>query len=64
MVTVTVWGLVRTFGAAADENEWIRECRKHDIPFFFRQWDGVRKDLTGRQLNGKTYDDMPARVAA
>jgi len=27
---------------------------------FFKQWGGVRKDLTGRMLNGLTYDEMPA----
>jgi protein gp37 len=47
---------------------WVREifraCRKHDVPFFFKQWGGVRKHITGRQLNGKTYDEMPQRVAA
>ncbi len=26
---------------------------------FFKQWGGVRKDRTGRQLNGRTYDEMP-----
>jgi protein gp37 len=48
--------------------EWVREifraCRKHDVPFFFKQWGGVRKHITGRQLNGKTYDEMPHRIAA
>jgi len=48
--------------------EWVREifraCRKADVPFFFKQWGGVRKDLTGRKLGGRTYDEMPARVAA
>jgi len=48
--------------------EWVREifraCRKADVPFFFKQWGGVRKDLTGRQLGGRTYDEMPARIAA
>jgi protein gp37 len=48
--------------------EWVREifraCRKHDVPFFFKQWGGVRKHITGRQLNGKTYDEMPQRIAA
>jgi protein gp37 len=50
------------------ELEWVREifraCRKDRVPFFFKQWGGVRKHLTGRRLNGKTYDDMPGRVAA
>lgn len=48
--------------------EWVREifraCRKADVPFFFKQWGGVRKDLTGRKLGGRTYDEMPARIAA
>lgn len=48
--------------------EWIREifraCRKQKVPFFFKQWGGVRKDLTGRTLRGKTYDEMPKAVAA
>ncbi|HEY5991929.1 MAG TPA: phage Gp37/Gp68 family protein [Candidatus Udaeobacter sp.] len=56
------------WGARPMKIEWIREifkaCRKHDIPFFFKQWGGVRKHITGRLLNGKTYDDMPARAAA
>ncbi len=48
--------------------EWVREifreCRKQKVPFFFKQWGGVRKDLTGRLLGGRTYDEMPERVAA
>jgi protein gp37 len=50
------------------QTEWVREifraCRKQNVPFFFKQWGGVRKDLTGRLLRGKTYDEMPQRVAA
>jgi protein gp37 len=48
--------------------EWVREifraCRKQHVPFFFKQWGGVRKDRTGRLLRGRTYDEMPERVAA
>jgi protein gp37 len=48
--------------------QWVREifraCRKQKVPFFFKQWGGVRKDLTGRLLRGRTYDEMPFRVAA
>lgn len=55
-------------GARPMKIEWVREifraCRKQDIPFFFKQWGGVRKDLTGRLLRGKTYDEMPHAVAA
>jgi protein gp37 len=50
------------------QTEWVREifraCRRADVPFFFKQWGGVRKHITGRRLNGKTYDEMPERVAA
>jgi protein gp37 len=43
--------------------EWVesihRQCRRSDVPFFFKQWGGVRKDTTGRELHGRTYDEMP-----
>ena len=32
------------------------------VPFFFKQWGGVRKSVTGRKLDGRTYDEFPARV--
>src|SRR3990170_4375533 len=45
------------------KKEWavsiLRQCRKARVPFFFKQWGGVRKDLTGRKLNGRTYDEIP-----
>jgi protein gp37 len=48
------------------KKEWVesilRQCRSADVPFFFKQWGGVRKDLTGRKLRGRTYDEMPKRV--
>ena len=56
------------WGARPMRIEWIREifraCRQQKVPFFFKQWGGVRKDLTGRLLRGKTYDEMPKAVAA
>ncbi|MBI4789856.1 MAG: phage Gp37/Gp68 family protein [Chloroflexi bacterium] len=43
--------------------EWVDsillQCRELGIAFFFKQWGGVRKDLTGRDLHGRTYDEMP-----
>jgi protein gp37 len=43
--------------------EWVesihRQCRRNNVPFFFKQWGGVRKDMTGRTLHGRTYDEMP-----
>lgn len=50
------------------KKEWassiLRQCRSARVPFFFKQWGGVRKDLTGRTLNGRTYDEMPVGLAA
>ena len=44
--------------------DWIidleGECRRQGVPFFFKQWGGVRKHATGRTLNGRTYDAFPA----
>lgn len=51
-------------GARPMRPEWVesihRQCRRKNVPFFFKQWGGVRKDLTGRQLHGRTYDEMPS----
>lgn len=34
-------------------------CQQAQVPFFFKQWGGVRKDLTGRTLEGRIYDEYP-----
>jgi protein gp37 len=36
-----------------------RQCRQQNVPFFFKQWGGVRKSKNGRILDGRTYDEMP-----
>jgi len=45
------------------KKEWVLsikdQCKKAGSAFYFKQWGGVRKDLTGRELDGRTYDDMP-----
>jgi protein gp37 len=50
-------------GARPMNVEWVRTifrvCRAHDAAFFFKQWGGVQKHLTGRELRGKIYDEMP-----
>ena len=42
---------------------WITEvrdqCLAANVPFFFKQWGGVRKKTTGRLLEGRTWDEMP-----
>ena len=35
------------------------QCLAANIPFFFKQWGGLRKKRTGRVLQGRTWDDMP-----
>jgi protein gp37 len=53
-------------GARPMEKEWVislrRQCQRTKIPFFFKQWGGVRKSVAGRRLEGKTHDDFPSRV--
>lgn len=44
--------------AWVDEIE--RMCRRAGTAFFFKQWGGRNKKATGRMLNGRTYDEMPA----
>jgi protein gp37 len=50
-------------GARPMERAWVanirRQCRVAKIPFFFKQWGGVRKSKTGRELDGRTYDEFP-----
>ncbi len=52
-------------GARPMAKEWVLSirdlCRKAQVPFFFKQWGGVRKSETGRTLNGKTYSEFPPR---
>jgi len=37
------------------------QCKATGVPFFFKQWGGVRKAEAGRLLEGRTYDEMPER---
>ena len=54
-------------GARPMEREWVidirRQCRAARVAFFFKQWGGVNKKKTGRVLDGRTYDEMPATAA-
>ncbi len=49
--------------ARAMQAEWVdsihRQCIRSKVAFFFKQWGGVRKDKTGRELHGRTYDEKP-----
>jgi len=50
--------------ARATEKSWVTEirdqCKAAGVPFFFKQWGGVNKKKAGRQLDGRTWDEMPA----
>jgi protein gp37 len=45
------------------EESWVLEikaqCESAGVPFFFKQWGGIRKHKTGRTLLGRTWDEMP-----
>jgi protein gp37 len=42
---------------------WVRnvreQCTRAGVPFFFKQWGGVHKSRRGRELDGRTWDEMP-----
>ena len=54
-------------GARPMTKEWVisirRQCRDQRVPFFFKQWGGVRKKQNGRLLDNRTYDEYPSRVS-
>lgn len=47
--------------------EWVTsirdQCQRANVPFFFKQWGGSRKKKSGRQLEGRTWDEMPVVAA-
>ncbi len=52
-------------GARPVQKEWLLSlrdrCAAARVPFFFKQWGGTRKKLAGRELDGRTYDEVPVR---
>ena len=49
------------------ESVWVdeikRQCRKSGTSFFFKQWGGTNKKLSGRKFRGRTWDEYPAVAA-
>jgi protein gp37 len=45
---------------------WGRElrdrCAAAGVSFFFKQWGGRTPKAGGRELDGRTWDDMPQRA--
>lgn len=50
-------------GARPIQESWVRDirdqCLDANIPFFFKQWGGTNKKKSGRELDGKTWDELP-----
>jgi len=50
-------------GARPMKREWVRtlrdRCQREAVPFFFKQWGGVRKADAGRRLDGRIYSEFP-----
>jgi protein gp37 len=44
--------------------EWLRQlrdqCKDEDVAYFFKQWGGARPKTGGRDLDGRTWDEMPS----
>lgn len=49
------------------EKGWVEEirraCRASGTAFFFKQWGGKNKALTGRKLDGRTWDEFPTTAS-
>jgi protein gp37 len=49
------------------KENWVldiqRQCLDARVAFFFKRWGGVNKKKAGRELSGRTYDEMPATRA-
>ncbi|MBX3383121.1 MAG: phage Gp37/Gp68 family protein [Phycisphaeraceae bacterium] len=50
-------------GARPMAREWVEgirdQCLEADVAFFFKQWGGVQKSRTGREIDGRTWDELP-----
>jgi len=50
-------------GARPIQESWVLDirdqCLDANIPFFFKQWGGTNKKKSGRELDGKTWDELP-----
>jgi protein gp37 len=53
-------------GARPMEADWVRDVRDQcvgaGVAFFFKQWGGRTPKAGGRELDGRTWDEMPERV--
>jgi protein gp37 len=52
-------------GARPMDREWVvairEQCKRANVPFFFKQWGGVQKSKTGREIDGKVFNGFPPK---
>lgn len=50
-------------GSRPMDLSWVLEirdqCQATNTPFFFKQWGGTNKKKAGRELDGRTWDELP-----
>jgi protein gp37 len=53
-------------GARFMSPSWVTkvrdQCLVAGVPFFFKQWGGVNKKKAGRNLDGRTWNEMPLKM--
>lgn len=53
-------------GARPMDADWVTEirdqCVANEVAFFFKQWGGRTPKANGRQLEGRTWDQMPSEL--
>lgn len=55
-------------GARPLQAEWVADirdqCLDAGVPFFFKQWGGVQKKRHGREIDGRTWTQIPRIMIA
>jgi len=50
-------------GARTLHTDWVRsvrdQCTAAGVAFYFKQWGGLRRKETGRELDGRLWDERP-----
>jgi protein gp37 len=50
------------------QKEWVMhirdQCVRAGVPFFFKQWGGTNKKKSGRVLDDRVWNEMPASAVA
>lgn len=56
------------WGPHPERSSWVRsirdQCVASGVPLFFKQWGGTRPTSGGRLLDGRTWNELPAKHGA